>query len=215
MSAVRRPSDETLAAFSAGRLDGGLALVVAAHIEKNAESRRQVQDFEAVQGELLDRAEPAAMAGSAWDAIEKDRSGPAPDKLLAAEPDLALAAEPDLPQVLAPFSLGKWRSIGFRIALRRVDVPGAQARVFLLRAGPGIALPHHKHTGFEWTTILSGAYEHQYGRFAAGDFDEADSEQDHTPRVDAVEGCTCIVGMTGNVQFQGWLGRLLQPLVRL
>jgi putative transcriptional regulator len=84
----------------------------------------------------------------------------------------------------------------------------------MLRAGPGIALPHHKHTGFEWTTILAGAYEHEYGRYATGDFDEADAEHDHTPLVDPVDGCTCIVAMTGSVQLQGWLGRLLQPLVR-
>ncbi|MGO4173489.1 ChrR family anti-sigma-E factor [Bosea sp. TAF32] len=208
MSIMHRPSDETLAAFAAGQLDEGFALVVACHIEADRKSRQRLRELQAVQGALLDAVEPVAMA-----------SGPRDAGTAAGEIPVSVAAAPTpeagMPQVLRPYGLGPWRPIGIRIAMRRIEVPGAEARVFMLRAGPGIALPHHKHSGLEWTTILSGAYEHEYGRYASGDFDEADSEHDHTPRVDPVEGCTCIVAMTGNVLFQGWLGRLLQPLVRL
>lgn len=206
MSIMHRPSDETLAAFAAGQLDEGLAVVVACHIEADRQSRRRLRELQAVQGALLDTVEPVAMA-----------SGPSHVATAApAEPASATVpmSETGMPKVLRPYGFGPWRPIGIRIAMRRVEVPGADARVFMLRAGPGIALPHHKHTGFEWTTILAGAYEHEYGRYAAGDFDEADAEHDHTPLVDPVDGCTCIVAMTGSVQLQGWLGRLLQPLVR-
>ncbi|KRE11483.1 hypothetical protein ASE66_23300 [Bosea sp. Root483D1] len=206
MSIAHRPSDETLVAFATGTLDEGLALVVAAHIELDRESRRRTREFMAIQGELLDRVEPVAMAaGHPAEKLEQLLAIPAP---------LSPPIEADMPAVLRPYALGPWRPIGLRIAMRRVEVPGADSRVFMLRAGPGIALPPHKHTGFEWTTILAGAYEHEYGRYAAGDFDEADAEHDHTPRVDPVEGCTCLVAMTGKVLLQGWLGRLLQPLVR-
>jgi putative transcriptional regulator len=208
MSMAHRPSDETLAAFAGGHLDEGLALAVAAHVELNSESRHLVHELQAVQGALLDRIEPIAMTRGAPDPAGQK---PLADNAVIASPSMELG----MPNVLRPYALGPWRPIGIRVAMRRVEVPGAQARVFMLRAGPGIALPHHKHTGCEWTTILSGAYEHEYGRYAAGDFDEADAEHDHTPRVDPVEGCTCLVAMTGNVLFQGWLGRLLQPLVRL
>lgn len=207
MSILHRPSEETLAAFAAGQLDEGLALVVACHIEADPESRRHLREFQAVQGALLDTIQPIAMTSAPRNAEAVVESAPVSG--MAGSP-----SEAGVPQVLRPYGLGPWRPIGIRIAMRRVEVPGAGARVFILRAGPGIALPHHKHTGFEWTTILAGAYAHEYGRYAAGDFDEADSEHDHTPHVDAVEGCTCIVAMTGSVQLQGWLGRLLQPLVR-
>ncbi|TCR63058.1 ChrR family anti-sigma-E factor [Bosea sp. BK604] len=205
MSIAHRPSDETLAAFAAGQLDEGLAVVVACHVEANRESRQRLRELDAVQGALLDAIEPVAMAAG-----PRDASG-----IAQGAPDSAApVSEAGMPQVLRPYGFGPWRPIGIRIAMRRVEVPGAGARVFMLRAGPGIALPHHKHTGVEWTTILAGAYEHEYGRYAAGDFDEADAEHEHTPRVDPVEGCTCIVAMTGNVLLQGWLGRMLQPLVR-
>lgn len=208
MSIVYRPSDETLAAFAAGQLDEGLALVVAAHVEVDGDSRQRVREFQAVQGALLDAADPVAMGSGPRD-LPPAQPGALPISPVASE------LESGMPRVLRPYGLGPWRPIGIRIAMRRVEVPAAQARVFMLRAGPGIALPHHKHTGLEWTTILSGAYEHEYGRYAAGDFEEADSDHDHTPRVDAIEGCTCIVAMTGNLLLQGRLGRLLQPLVRL
>lgn len=208
MSMVHRPSDETLAAFAGGHLDEGLALAIGAHVELNEESRHRVNELQAVQGALLDRIEPIAMSSAAPDPTEQ--RSPAGHSVTSQPP-----AEPGMPNVLRPYAVGPWRPIGIRIAMRRVEVPGAQARVFMLRAGPGIALPHHKHTGFEWTTILSGAYEHEYGRYAVGDFDEANGDHEHTPRVDPVDGCTCLVAMTGNVLFQGWLGRLLQPLVRL
>lgn len=207
MSIMHRPSDETLAAFAAGGLDEGLSVVVACHVAADRESRRRLRDLESVQGALLDMAEPVEMASGPR--ISGRHVPAAADA--SAQKDRTDAA---LPEVLRPYVVGPWRPIGLRVAMRRVEVPGAQARVFMLRAGPGIALPSHKHTGFEWTTILAGAYEHEYGRYAAGDFDEADASHDHTPHVDPVEGCTCIVAMTGSVRLQGWLGRLLQPLVR-
>jgi putative transcriptional regulator len=207
MSIVHRPSDETLASFATGQLDEGLAVVVACHVAADRHSRERLQDFEAVQGALLDRVQPVAMSSGPPDTM-RDLSASSPPAPIASSP------ETGMPAVLSPYRLGPWRPIGIRLSMRHVDVPGAQARVFMLRAGPGIALPQHKHTGFEWTTILSGAYEHEYGRYAAGDFDEADAAHEHTPRVDPVQGCTCIVAMTGSVQLQGWLGRLLQPLVR-
>ncbi|CAH1655774.1 MULTISPECIES: ChrR family anti-sigma-E factor [unclassified Chelatococcus] len=207
MSTSHRPSDETLAAFAAGQLDEGLALVVACHVEAEPESRRRLRELQAISGALLDAIEPVALTSGLPDIGAVTRDAP-----LTAS--VTLARDAGLPRVLRPYGLGPWRPVGVRIAMRRVEVPGAESRVFMLRGGPGIALPHHKHSGLEWTTILNGAYTHEYGRYAAGDFDEAQSEHEHTPRVDPAEGCTCIVALTGKVILQGWLGRLLQPLVR-
>ncbi|HEV2552615.1 MULTISPECIES: ChrR family anti-sigma-E factor [unclassified Bosea (in: a-proteobacteria)] len=211
MNARHLASDETLAGFSAGRLDEGMSLVVAAHLEINAASAKALREIEAVGGGVLAQGEAVPMLTSAEDALARlDREpGEAP------VPVPVRAVEAGLPQVLQPYELGRWHPIGRGVAMRRVHVPGAQARVFMLRAAPGIWLPEHRHTGNEWTTILAGAYEHEYGRFGRGDFDEANENHEHHPRVDAVEGCTCIVALTGEVRFRGWLGRLLQPLVRL
>lgn len=209
MNARHLASDETLAGFAAGRLDEGMSLVVAAHLEINTASAQALRTIEAVGGGVLAQGEAVPMLTSAEDALALlEREG-------AGEPAPVRPSEAGLPRILKPYELGRWQPIGRGVALRRVKVPGAEARVFMLRAAPGTWLPEHKHTGHEWTTILSGAYEHEYGRFARGDFDEANENHEHHPHVDPVEGCTCIVALTGEVRFRGWLGRLLQPLVRL
>jgi putative transcriptional regulator len=207
MTDARRPSEGTLSDFVAGRLDEGLSLVVAAHAEMNSRTAGELAALQSASGALLDAVQPIAMTRSGKEAA---LALPAQD---AAAP--GMFAEAGLPRCLASYRLGPWRPIGRGIALRRVDVIDAEARVFMLRAKPGIWLPAHRHTGHEWTAILSGAYEHQYGRYAAGDFDAADERHAHAPRVDQAEGCTCLVALTGKVLFDGWLGRLLQPFVRL
>lgn len=208
---THRPSEETMAAFAAGTLDEGLSLVVAAHVATNPRSAADYRDLVAIGGAMLEDIEPVEMASASRDDV-LSRIDATPASLA---PVSASGREPGLPAVLAPYRLGRWMPVGRGVALRRVEVPGAEARVFMLRAKPGIWLPAHHHTGNEWTTILDGAYEHEHGRYAAGDFDEADEAHAHTPRVDPELGCTCIVALTGKVVFEGWLGRMLQPLVRL
>jgi putative transcriptional regulator len=209
VTAPKRPSDEVLADFAAGRLDEGLSLVVAAHVETNRETASDLALMQSAGGALLDTVEPEPMKLSGKEAALALPVAAGPAATTAAQ------VEEGLPRVLSPYRLGRWHPIGRGIALRRVEVPGAEARVFMLRAKPGIALPAHRHTGREWTAILAGAYAHQYGRYAAGSFDEADERHAHAPYVDPEEGCTCIVALTGEVRFEGWFGRLIQPLVRL
>jgi putative transcriptional regulator len=76
-------------------------------------------------------------------------------------------------------------------------------------------LPRHRHTGTEWTCVFEGAFTHAFGRYGAGDFDEADASVEHDPVVDAEHGCVCLVALQGHIELQGWLGRLIQPFVRI
>jgi len=56
---------------------------------------------------------------------------------------------------------------------------------------------------------------HARGRFGPGDFDEADDSVEHHPTVEAGVPCICLVALDKGIAFQGWIGRLLQPLVRM
>jgi putative transcriptional regulator len=117
---------------------------------------------------------------------------------------------------LASYTLGKWRWVGPGIYRRSVSVPQRGGlKVFMLKAAPGTRLPHHRHSGIEWTCVLEGAFEHQFGRYGPGDFDEADESMEHWPIVAEGEPCICIVALEGNIAMQSRLGRLLQPLIRL
>ncbi len=125
-------------------------------------------------------------------------------------------AAADWPAPLRRYEIGRWRWVGPGVEWCSVSVPVANdTRVFMLRAKPGTKLPHHRHSGIEWTCILEGAFLHDGGRFGPGDFDEADEAHEHKPVVDDGVPCICLVALQGNIQLQSRLGRLLQPLIRL
>ena len=214
MTVTHFPSDATLAAFASGALDEGRSLVVATHLALCPESRARVRAYEHIGGELLNRNTPTPMAA---DALANTLARlDAPES--ASERGLPPRGDNDirLPAPLDAYDLGSWQWIGRGVRLRTVSGLDDQAsRVFMLCAEPGTRLPHHRHTGAEWTCVFQGAFTHAHGRYGTGDFDEADETVEHHPTVEAGEACICLVALQGQIQFQGWFGRLLQPFVRI
>jgi putative transcriptional regulator len=212
MTIQHHPSDATLAAYAAGALDEARGLVVATHLTLCAHCRDAVHAFEQIGGAMLEEVEPAAMSAGA---LQRAMALLGPLDIVAP----AIGGEGDAPDVPAPLSryaMGPWRWIGRGVQWRAVDVVSDQGvRVFMLKAKPGIKLPRHRHTGTEWTCVFEGAFSHQLGRYGAGDFDEADETVEHDPVVDAAMGCVCLVALQGNIELQGFFGKLLQPFVRI
>lgn len=202
---THHPTTETLAAYAAGTLDEARRLIVAMHLARCPACDRQVARFEAVGGVLLEQAPAVSLKPGAFETalrlIDGDR----------ASADAGPGGDP-----LDRYSLGPWRWVGPGVRQRSVSVPEAgDMKVFMLKAAPGTKLPHHKHAGYEWTCVLEGAFEHEFGRFGPGDFDEADETMEHKPRVCEGVPCVCIVALQGGIRLQSRLGRLLQPLIRL
>lgn len=208
MTIQHHPSDETLAAYAAGTLDEARRLVVATHISLCGHCNSFVRALDRVGGTMLDEVTPVAMSEGALPRLLRrldDRASATPTSVAA-----------DWPSPLRRYEIGRWCWVGPGVEWCSVSVPVANdTRVFMLRAKPGTRLPHHRHSGIEWTCILEGAFLHDGGRFGPGDFDEADEAHEHKPVVDQGEPCICLVALQGNIQLQSRLGRLLQPLIRL
>lgn len=208
------PKNETLAAFAAGQLDEGRSLVVAAHLSMCAECRGAVAAFEAVGGEMLESIEPAAMsegaAARALAAIDRE-----PPRVAQSKPVARPVWQPEQ-QTLLGYDLGPWRWVSPGLHYRAVKTPrGGDTRVFMLKAVPGLKIPAHNHTGTELTCVLAGAFIHGGGRYAAGDCDDADQDDAHSPVIDDGEVCICLVAMQGNIKLTGFFGRMIQPLIRI
>lgn len=211
MSIKHHPTLETLTAYCNGRLDAARSLVVAAHLERCPTCRSHVTVLDTLGGIMIDGVEPTPMSDGALeralallDFEAAHMPPPLPDDL------------PHAPEALRGAEVGAWRWIGPGTHYRATNIVAPDGyRVFLLRSQAGSRLPHHTHTGVELTLTLKGAYEHEGGRFAAGDLEEADGSTEHQPIVADGEECICLVAMNGNLRLLGVMGRLLQPFVRL
>jgi len=211
MTITHHPSDATLAAFASGTLDEARALVVATHLSLCAECRKAVRAFEHVGGALLDDLQPAEISAGALERAMAQLG--APEAISPVPRDQRLK---NLPAPLSQYELGSWRWIGRGVQYRSVPVSSAEGgRVFMLKAAPGTRLPRHRHTGTEWTCVFDGAFQHDFGRYGPGDFDEADETMEHNPVVEDGVPCICLVALKGSIELQGWMGRLLQPLIRI
>jgi putative transcriptional regulator len=211
MTIKHHPSDATLAAYASGTLDQARGLVVATHVSLCAQCRAAVKKFESVGGAVLEESEPAALSP---DALQRAMAALGPLQIV--QPAIGGENAPEFPEPLSRYAMGPWRWIGRGVQWRAVDVASDDGvRVFMLKAVPGTRLPRHRHTGTEWTCVFEGAFTHHLGRYGAGDFDEADETVEHDPMVDPEEGCVCLVALQGHIELQGWLGRLIQPFIRI
>ena len=213
MTIMHHPTEETLVAFANSTLCEANSLVVATHLAHCEECRGALQDLLEIGGGLLDETQATPIDTGSRQSV-MDRL----DETVMEAPSKP-APTPTSERAVAPLSLyegGKWQWVGPGVYRQFLDVPSdAGTRVFMLKAAPGTRLPDHRHVGTEWTCVLKGAFRHDHGRFGAGDFDEADSSVDHNPYVEEGEECICLVALNGHVEMTGWLGRLIQPMLRI
>ena len=209
------PKNSTLVDFAAGTLDEGRSLVVASHLAMCGECREFVSSLEEAGGQMLATIVPVAMAeGAAARALSLLAEEPAIPQPVARKPAAMPVWQPEQKSLLG-YELGPWRWVAPGLHHRVVKVPDGDTRVFMLKAAPGLKLPDHSHTGTELTCVLSGAFIHEGGRFAAGDCDDVDQDDGHRPVIDGDEECICLVAMEGQLKLSGVLGRLMQPFVRI
>jgi len=212
MSVRHNPSEERLLAFAAGTLSPPEAVVVATHLAMRPENRSWVDRLQAVGGQVLDDLVPVPMSRDALDRALA-RAETDGGEALAPPP---LNDMPELPEPLRRYGLGPWRWVGPGIQVRDVHAPrDGKCRVILLKIAPGQSAPTHTHGGVELTLVLSGAYATETARFEPGDFEEADPDVRHTPRVVSDEPCICVAALDGQLRLDGWMGALLRPFVRL
>lgn len=213
MTPGRNPSEERLLAYAAGVLSPPEAVVIAAHLALRPANRAWVRRLQSVGGALLDATTPVALSAGALDSAMARIGTDAGDATV--EPPLNEMAG-ELPEPLRRYGLGPWRWVGPGIRVRDVHAPRDGAcRVILLKIDPGRQTPRHTHVGPELTCVLSGAYATETERFELGDLEEADSSVLHRPRVVSDEPCLCVASLAGEIQLDGWLGRLMQPFIRL
>lgn len=216
MSIEHHPTDSLLAAFAAGTLDYGQHIAIATHLVSCPQCRTFIRSMEQVGGAVLTSLPPAAISNGALAAVEARLNEPVRPTVAKMIPTVSEAEVHGLPTFVRRYQFGNWKWVAPSVHLRRIMLPYASdTRVFLLRSGPGTKMLKHAHTGFEMTCVLSGAFSQGGAHFGPGDFDLGDETVDHEPVVDSGQDCVCLVAMQGSLRLNGFLGRIMQPFVRL
>ena len=212
------PDAGLLLAQAAGSLCGGHSLLVASHVDGCAECQMRLREFESIGGAMLEQLAPAVLPSQSL--AETMAAIDAPPRSRKPKPPVRHGSRPALPQGMAwpralrGCSATAWRWLGPGVRWSRVTVPyDAAANVFLLRIGAGKELPFHTHSQSELTQVLHGAFHDGRALFGPGDFDEADGDIQHQPKVLAAGECICLASVEGRVMFRGVLARMLGSLI--
>jgi len=212
MTISHHATDETLLRYAAGTLATGPRIVVEAHLSGCPVCRARVREFEALGGAVLEESEPSRLSANALaNVLSRIDAGEMSEPVRSDMPVHIDGVR--LPDSLRGCDIGRWRWIGPGMRMSRIGVPGdPDANLILLKVGPGRALPDHGHVGAEFTHIVSGSYTDRLGQFGPGDLAEVDEDVEHQPIVDPDEDCICLAAMEGRMRFNGFIGRLLQPI---
>jgi putative transcriptional regulator len=217
MTILHHPPDPLLVAFSSGTLDLGQHIAIATHAFGCARCRNWARVLENIGGVTLDKLPPDTMANDALDSVMARVETPAATTDVSASGPLDSVGDiPGLPGFVRSYPAGKWEWVAPRLYMRSVHATGpGETRVFFLKAGPGVKLLPHAHTGIEMTCILSGSFSHDGGYYGAGDFDLGDPDVDHQISIGSEEYCICLVAMQGELRLKGIFGKLMQPFVSI
>ena len=206
------PSQEALLDYAAGRLSAGPQFVLATHLSLCPQCREQVWDYEAVGGALLASENGVRLSHDAFARTLAMIDSPVPEARVPRHKPRS----PGMPGPLARYETGRWRFIHPRLRWQRIVLPqDPKANVIMLKVSAGQPVPHHGHTGREFTQVIAGGFSDVTGHYLPGDFIEADATLSHQPVADRDGDCIVLASVEGSLRLGSWLGRLAQPLIGL
>jgi len=213
LTIVHHLDEATILSYAAGTLGEALSVAAACHISMCSECRIAVRKAEALGGEILDDLDATAVS-------EGRRA------LTLASLDDAPAAKPVLVKSDMPAPLQRLQGQGFTKLRWRKKAPGvavyelplskgAKGSLKLLSLASGMTMLEHGHGGEELTLVLQGAFSDKVGRFARGDIADLDEDTEHCPVIEKGETCICLYATEAPSHYKTFLGRLLQPFLKI
>ncbi|KDA02819.1 ChrR family anti-sigma-E factor [Hyphomonas oceanitis] len=209
---------ELYAAYAAGTLDPGYALMVETQGALRDDVRQSVAVSEAAAGMLLEAEEAAPMAEGALDRVFAAIDAGAaktPQRAAADMPeinDIERLPEPVVKLARDAFARGGWKRPARGISRLNLDI-GSDARVELYRIQPGATVPRHTHGAQEYTLVLAGGYSDATGSYGPGDLAVKGPDDTHVPVGDEGEVCYALI-IHGGLRLTGAMGIVQRLLGR-
>lgn len=212
MTITHHPDIATLMSCAAGSQPEALAAIVASHIAMCPACAAEVGRMQEIGVALFAGLSPAPVGRDAPIAALGAREA-------ESEPPPAPVEPGDVPAPIAPLVGAhlddiRWTPIAPGMWQHRVPLSrGAKGDLRLIKIAPGKKIPEHGHGGEELTLLLRGSYRDELGTFRTGDVADLDTDVEHHPIADPVEGCICLIAHEKRARFKGLIARLMQPFI--
>jgi len=205
--------------YAAGTLSNAQTLVMDTYLSVNERAREASLAYAAMGGALLEDEclQESVAEGCYDDILAMIDAGFDPEEEPQAK---AIACAVQTQAITSYTGLDidniPWRTLTPGIEYYDVPVPcQKKEKAQLLKMTPGKSVLEHSHDGLELTLVLDGAFQDDTGIYRRGDLSlEEGHDHAHKPVADMTQGCICLAVTTAPVHFTGWLGRIINPIVK-
>ena len=213
------PDEELLATYSAASMPLSQALCVSTHLEHCHECASKTKRLNLVGSELMQQLKPAPASSTLRQNLLDQIDGLSDKQLKTISSLERQGSRTKVPYCLTQFVKGEyneleWKRVSPDIHSYEVCRDDNGAKVELLKIKAGGTSSTHTHMGDEYTVILEGSFSDEDGVYGQGDFMLRDSSHQHTPVATQDRECICLAVTEAPIQFTGFFGRLLNPLIR-
>ncbi len=214
------PDTNLLVEFANGSCDWALGILINAHLEHCRHCRSQVQQLEQVGAVLLTTGPKVGVEDvcleKLWRRIEETPQTQQAAQSLQVPTVKAAAAEAGLPPLVQRLQPnGPWQKISKHLKQRRLKTGQDKYEVALQSIKSGGQVSRHDHRGMEYTVVLQGCFSDAEGIYCTGDFVQRQPGQAHKPTASQNEDCLCLTAVEQPVRLTHWLGRMINPFLRI
>ncbi|HEY6530121.1 MAG TPA: ChrR family anti-sigma-E factor [Cellvibrionaceae bacterium] len=236
------PDTNLLVEFANGSCDWALAILINTHLEHCRHCRSQLFQLEQFGAALLTSGPQVAVEETCfeklWQRIEElpvnDSAEAISSKKLkppfsntplhkssAAAKTAVVKADTNQPQGLPAIvqrlvnPQARWQKISKNLTQLRLKTGQNKYEVALQSIKSGGQVSAHDHRGMEYTVVLQGSFSDVEGIYCVGDFVKKQPGQIHKPTASQNEDCLCLSAVEQPVRLTHWLGRLINPFLRV
>lgn len=210
------PDTNLLVEFANGSCDWALGILINAHLEHCRHCRSQVQQLEQFGAALLTTGPKVGVDDACLEKLWRRIDETPQATSTAPTASTAQGTEPGLPHLVQRLQPnGRWQKISKNLKQLRLKTGQNKYEVALQSIKSGGQVSRHDHRGMEYTVVLQGSFSDAEGIYCTGDFVQRQPGQAHKPTASQNVDCLCLTAVEQPVRLTHWLGRLVNPFLRI
>jgi len=216
-------------AYASGRLSPARHAIIAWQSKTSPDVKSDIAFQDYIAAHLMPESQDVPLSSDFFDRLETRLNGDGADDWRVEDiqtlsmPTLSKLERGEQDGEASPKSLSqdylarlKWKTLVPGVSMSHVMGPEKAKdgeRLFFLKVKGGMKMPVHSHNGEEWTLVLQGGYNVGETQYNCGDLHISNDNDEHAPHIHPGQDCICLVMTEGPLKMQGWLPRLLQPVI--